>query len=93
MSHTALETARARYLDDVRRVHPHFEDQMSEVVLLLQSLLGQNHPPSEGPLHATRSDYLARLRDHYRTLDEQVLELARAGKHLFGPAVGLSTVM
>jgi len=93
MSDTTLEAARARYLDDVRRVHPHFDDQLSEVLVLLRWLLGEDHPPVDSPLHAARTDYLARLRDRYRTLDEQVLELARAGKHLFGPAVGLSPVV
>jgi hypothetical protein len=90
MSDTTLQAARARYLDDVRRVHPQFDDQVCEVILLLRWLLGEDRLPVDSPLHAARADYLARLRDRYRTLDEQVLELARAGKHLFGPAVGVN---
>jgi hypothetical protein len=89
MSDATLEAARARYLHDLQRVHPLFDDQMSEVLVLLRSLLGEDCPCDDNRLHSVRADYLARLRDRYRTLDAQLLELARAGTHLFGPALGL----
>jgi hypothetical protein len=90
MSDTTLEAARARYLHDLQRVHPLFDDQMSEVLVLLRSLLGEDHPSVDNRLYSARVDYLAGVRDRYRSLDEQVLELARTGTHLFGPALGLT---
>jgi hypothetical protein len=90
MSDTTLDAARARYVDDLQRVHPQLDDQMSDVLLVLRALLGDDHPSIDGPLNATRANYLARLRERYRNLDEQLMELARAGAHLFGPALGLT---
>jgi hypothetical protein len=90
MCNTSLDAARTRYIDDLQRMHPQFDDQVSDVLLLLRLLLRNDHPPVDGKLSTARGDYLARLRERYRNLDEQVIELARAGAYLFGPAVGLT---
>ena len=55
-------------------------------------LLSETNPVDAGPLDAVRAEYVACLLDCYRALDEQVLELARAGRHLFGPVVRLPAV-
>jgi hypothetical protein len=98
MSDEALEAARARYVAGLRRAHPVVDEQLSDVDLLLDSLLAgeaeavrdKSSLPGHGPLDALRADYLARLRACYRSLDEQVLDLAKACTHLFAPALGLS---
>ena len=85
----SLESARTSYVADLQRVHLHFDEQMSYVHMLLRSLLGDDAPVSASPLDSTRALYLERVRAPYRTLDEQVLELAKACSHLFAPALGL----
>jgi len=90
MSELTLEGARARYVNALQRVHPRFDEQLSDVVLLLDSLLGRRTPPEVGPLAAVRADYLSRLRQRCRTLDEQVFDLAKACNHLFAPGLGLT---
>ena len=90
MSDITLDTARARYLADVQRVHPLFQEQITEIVQLLDVLLGEHNARVADPLEHTRAAYLARLRERCRTLDEQVLELAKAGAHLFAPSIGIS---
>jgi hypothetical protein len=62
MSELNREGARARYVAALQRVHPRFDEQLSDVVLLLDSLLGRRTPPDIGPLAAVRGDYLSRLR-------------------------------
>ena len=87
---TTLEAARTRYVADLQRVHLLFDEQMSDVGILLRSLLGEDTRFGAGPLDATRAIYLEHVRARYRTLDEQVLELAKACTHLFAPALGLT---
>jgi hypothetical protein len=87
----SLEAARARYVADLKRAHPVVDEQLSDVDVLLDSLLDQTSPPAVNPLvDAARANYLARLRDCCRSLDEQVHDLAVACKHLFAPALGLT---
>jgi len=88
-SESTLEAARARYVADLQRVHPIFDEQMSDVLMLLRSLLGEDTPSSAGPLDSTRAGYLEHVRERCRTLEEQVLELAKACTNLFAPALGL----
>jgi hypothetical protein len=90
MFELTLEEARDRYVADLQRVHPSFEEQLADVLLLLDSLLGRGRPP-DGPLADVRADYIVRLQQRCRTLDEQVLDLAKACTHLFGPVLGLKT--
>jgi hypothetical protein len=85
-----LDGARARYVADLQRAHPFFDEQLSDVLQLLNSLVSKERAPEAGPLRAARADYLAHLRSGY-TLDKQVDELARACTSLFAPALGLTT--
>jgi hypothetical protein len=89
MLDTTLEEARARYLDDLRRTHPVFDQQLTEIIHLLDSLVKQDSPPLAQTLGPARADYLARLRGRGRSLDEQVRDLATAGADLFAAVLGL----
>jgi len=92
-TNTALEAARTHYLADLQRVHLLFDEQMSDVQILLHSLIDDAAVPfGASSLDTTRAIYLQQVRAHHRTLDAQVLELAKACTHLFAPALGLSTV-
>jgi hypothetical protein len=91
MSDLTLDTARARYLSDLQRTHPLFNDQMSDILSLLRSLLNEEIPPIRSALDAVRADYVGCLRKQYGTLDRHVLELATACTHLYAPALGLTT--
>jgi hypothetical protein len=90
MSETTLEDARARYLTDLQREHPQFNEQMSDVLHVLHSLLGEEKLPALSPLDSVRAEYVGYLRAHVRTLDEQVRELAKACTQLFAPSLGLT---
>jgi hypothetical protein len=90
MADTTLETARARYITHLKRARPVVDEQLSDVDLLLDSLLGKITLPMVDLLDAARADYLARLRERCRSIDEQVLDLAVACTKLFAPALGLS---
>lgn len=92
MSDTTLEGARARYLADLQLEHPMFSDQLSDIVRLLHSVLDTESPPIVSSLDAVRADYARRLRDSRRTVDEHVLELAKACNDLFAPTLGLTGV-
>jgi hypothetical protein len=78
------------------RPRPVVDEQLADVDLLLDALLAgeadavrdKSSPPVHGPLDALRADYLARLCERCRSLDEQVLDLAKACTHLFAPALG-----
>jgi hypothetical protein len=74
-------------------MYPLIDTQLSDVVRLLDVLLGLDGTPGYGPppLAAARAAYLAGLRRACRTLDDQVLDLARACTDLFATALGLST--
>jgi hypothetical protein len=87
---TVLDAARARYIAGLKRAHPVVDEQLSDVDVVLDSLLDKTSPPVVNPLDAVRADYLARLRERCRSLDEQVLDLAVACTHLFAPALGLT---
>jgi len=90
---TALETARTHYLADLQRVHLLFDEQMSDVQILLHALIDAEAVPcGASSLDTTRAIYLQHVRAHRRTLDAQVLELAKACTHLFAPALGLPSV-
>src|SRR5262249_34877310 len=73
-----------------RRARGRAPVRASDHRVLRRLLLGEDHPCDDNRLHSVRADYLARLRDRYRTLDDQLLELAKTGTHLFGPALGLT---
>jgi hypothetical protein len=95
MTDEILEAARVRYVARLMRDYPLVEDQLSDVDLLLDSLLDEGSPPATdrpdtGSLDAVRAAYLARLRDRCSDLDDQILELARASANLFAPALGLA---
>jgi hypothetical protein len=92
MTDLSLEGARASYVAALRLVHPLFDEQLSDIVLLLDSLVGQNRPSHGSALDSVRADYLARLRDSGRSLDEQLFDLATACTHLFAPVLGLPPV-
>jgi hypothetical protein len=84
-----LAGARAHYVAALQGTFPVIDAQLSDVVGLLDALLGVNTPPGGGPLVAARAAYLSRLRQACPGLNEQVLELARACTELFAPALGL----
>jgi hypothetical protein len=90
MSYLTLEGARDRYLNDLQNARPLFNDQMSDILAVLHSVLGEASPPIVSSLDARRADYTSCLLDQCRTFDERVLELAEAGNHLFAPALGLA---
>jgi hypothetical protein len=90
MPRLTLEGARARYLSDLQRARPLFNDQMSDILAVLHSVLGEAGPPIVSPLDARRADYTNCLLSQCRTFDERVLELAEAGCDLFAPALGLT---
>ena len=92
-----LEAARVRYVAQLKHDRPLVNDQLSDVDLLLDSLLEAGSAPGTGTgtgrldissLDAVRAAYLARLRERCRDLDEQIVELARASANLFAPAIG-----
>jgi hypothetical protein len=89
MPDTTLEEARARYLSDLQRTHPVFDEQLTEIIHLLDSLLKQDCPPLAQTLAPARADYLARLRERGRSRDEQVRDLAKACADLFAAVLGL----
>jgi len=84
-----LDVARAQYVADLQRVHPHFDEQMSDVLIALRTLLGEDIPSAVSPLDTSRADYVGHVRDRCDTLVEQVLELAKTSTQLFAPALGL----
>jgi hypothetical protein len=94
MTDGILEEARVRYVAQLKRDHLLVEDQLSDVDLLLDSLLEEGSAPATGRLDTgsldARAAYLARLRERCRDLDEQIVELARACASLFAPASGLA---
>jgi len=90
MTDISLDGARTRYVADLLRVHPVFEEQLSEVVHLLGSLVGETRQSRSSALDPVRDDYLAHLRDGNRSLNEQLFDLAKACAHLFGPVLGLT---
>jgi hypothetical protein len=86
-----LNGARARYVAALQGTYPAIDAQLSDVVRLLNVLLGADHPADGGLLLAdARTAYIARLRRACRGLEEQVLDLARACSDLFAPALGLA---
>jgi hypothetical protein len=89
-SDITLDCARARYLADLQHVHPLFNEQMSDVLQVLNSLVEKETSPVMSRLDAARADYLKCLRDRRRTHNAQVLELAKACTDLFAPAIGLT---
>jgi hypothetical protein len=84
-----LEAARESYVAALQGVYPVIETQISDVMRLLDALLGVDSPPDGGPLSAARTAYLATLRQAYHSLDQQLLDLARACTDLFAVALGL----
>jgi hypothetical protein len=84
-----LDEARARYVSDVQRVHPVFDDQLREVLVLQRSLLGGDAAPGAGALDNSRADYLAQVRDRCRTVGDQLRELAQACSQLFASVLGI----
>jgi hypothetical protein len=86
-----LEAARTRYVADLQRVYLRFDEQMSDVEVLLRSLLGEEAPFGATALDTTRTIYLEHVRARCHGIDEQLLELAKACTHLFEPVLGLTS--
>jgi hypothetical protein len=84
-----LDGARAGYVLALQDVYPVIETQLSDVMHLLNVLLGVDSPPDGGPLSAARTAYLASLHRAYHGLNEKLLDLARACADLFAPSLGL----
>jgi len=86
---TDLNGARARYVTALQDTYPAIDAQLSDVIGLLQVLLGADRPADGGLLADARTVYLARLAHACSGLEEQVRDLAKACSDLFAPALGL----